>query len=365
MSDHACQFAAARDAEAGALCRLLIDEMKMAPNAIDAGVPFVACETTTPGTCDDGWNCSVQVESHTAGDKTLQPGEIYTSALALLEEEEDRFVASQGKTSRPFTDLVSTRTTFRHPGLFSDFDPKTHDDDKLLQRIGRTFARMRADLVAQGYAKDTPDFRIVLAQRICDWMFDPKGLGVSKIDLAGRERAVIELMRLPPGERQGDCSELARLLCGLMRLAGLDAEILDVQWDKLDVTIFWHMAVALFPDPNDRSRMITIDPYHKGWMSEQGHFAQSIMPAVSALAAFNANAEHAAVEPSALFSSTEPPLAHALRYDPHYALALYMRALRAHEHGDTTQARTAIEAARRARPCTPNVKSLEREIITP
>ena len=280
----------------------------------------------------------------------------FEAAIHLLEQEEEAFAASNGKSRRPFTDLVSTKTDFRVPWLFNDFNPKTATDDALLLSATKAIAGIKGRIAATGAREETPAFRRQLAADLVAWIMSPKGLDAKTVtswqdydsvvrfmtlprkklipvlkgeqslrEPAGTEDTLLELLGRPSKERYGDCSMLARVAYAVFRLAGLDPTFIDVQRDRFDPTITEHAAVGFAPDPSQPGKLLTVDLYHDGWVSEEGHPLQSAISAVSALAVY---LNDRAID-LALAKGTRHPseLDHidrifqlALAYDPSYAL---------------------------------------------
>ncbi|MFH0799053.1 MAG: hypothetical protein V2A66_02585 [Pseudomonadota bacterium] len=215
---------------------------------------------------------------------------IYANSISLLEKEEDEFVTSGGHSGRPFTDLVSTKTTFRVPWLVNDFNPLTNTDNQMLVKIGGAIAKARAETKAKGLVEGTLEFNRAFVAELVSWMESAKGVSfvVVEVEGASREMMLMEFLVQPDGRREGDCSELSRLAYTVFRLAGLAPEFLYVEKDRIDPEITEHMAIGLHLDPDHPEKIFIVDLYHH-IVSDQGHTEQSKLTALGAMAVYYDN----------------------------------------------------------------------------
>lgn len=280
MTEKTTELLKKQDPRAAALYAILREDIGVADSSIDRGVPFVDCDIkscrrgTKPGTRENG---------------EIEPGEVYETAVELLEKEEDAFAASGGSEKRPFTDLVSTKTDFRVPWLFNDFDPKTTSDDEVLLSAAGAVAKTKKELSAVGKKGGTPAFNRELVKKLVSTMLSKNGFGLIPLPPKAPEETVLELLSHAPGKRAGACTELSRLAYGLFRLAGLKTTFVEVQQDYFDISENFHMAVGVKLNPEEPKNLTTVDMLYNGWISDTGHILQSEMPAVTSLAAYVTN----------------------------------------------------------------------------
>lgn len=337
----------------------ILDEAHIPEKDIDAGVPRIACAPQ---------GCAAETAANTAGNGIREPGEVYGAIISLLEREEDAFVESGGKASRPFTDLVSMQSTFRVPWLMNDFSPTTTRDDRLLLTLAGGIDRIKGAIGASGPPAGTKAFNTALVRELTRWMLSPNGLRAAPIGLDEIEEPLVDFLSRRDPSRRGDCTELSRLAYEVFRLAGLRTTFFDVQQDAFDPTITQHMAVGVALDPAYPGRFTTIDLVHHGWISEEGHPLQSTMPAISALAVYEGSRALHAMDgatdiDTSLTANVDALFQRALSYDPFYPLTHYNYAFFLSQwKGNRTG---AIEEARRAeglRPFERDFKALVRRL---
>jgi hypothetical protein len=278
MSDP-CRTLKSTDPQAAGLCHLLTQEMGVPLESIDKGVPYIRCTES---------KCQMQMVEGTAGNGIPEAGEVYEASIALLEREEDAFAASDGKTERRFTDLVSTTTTFHVPWLYNDFNPNTHHDDRLLLSTAKKIREIKQKIRDDGKKDGTYAFNRELLKHLVSWKKGPKSPGVVRVDFGKRELTLIQCREQPKGKCKGDCTELSRDIYADFRLATLNTAFIDVQRTAYDPQVKDHNAVGVRLNPLDPDRITTVDLYY-GVILKRGHLMQSEMPAISALAAYNSN----------------------------------------------------------------------------
>ncbi|HPQ81505.1 MAG TPA: hypothetical protein PLZ86_07255 [bacterium] len=311
-----------QDPKAAALYALLRDEMGVKGNDIDSGVPFIDCDANS---------CRRGIKPGTAKNGFVEPGEVYEAAIALLEKEEDSFAASEGKAQRPFTDLVSTKSNFRVPWLFNDFDTGTDADDRMLLSAARMVSGAKAAILSRGEASGSAKFNLELTKKLVSTMLSKDGFGLKPDSPEPPEDTVMDMLSLPPGMRNGACTELSRFAYGVFRLAGLKPSFIEVQRDSINGG-FNHMAVGVRLNAKDPEKITTVDMLHGGWISHEGHELWAEMPAVTSMAAYFTNRAHyeiTAAKPKtpARIEEVDRLFKEALRLDPSFSLAHYNRSI--------------------------------------
>jgi hypothetical protein len=261
----------------------------------------------------------------TAGDGKLEPNEIYGAAIRKLEEEEDRFVASGGKSQRTFTDLVSTCSTFRVPWLFNDFDKATTLDDQTLFRIVRTIATIKKSIT--GLRLNTYSYNHALVTKLVTWMES----SLKRVSLASAERTNLEMA----AGKDGDCTELSRFAHAVLRLAGFKPEFLIITENAINPNNPYHIAVGVPLDPGKRNELTQIDLYYKYFLKKGlSHPGRIIASRQTMLAVGEITEARNISAKQTLIARTIARYKHALQFDEYYPDAYYnmARALYKHAH---------------------------------
>ena len=337
MSDP-CRALKSTDPQAASLCHLLTQEMGVPLESIDKGVPYIHCTES---------KCQMQTVEGTAGNGLPEAGEVFEASIALMEKEENAFAASSGKTERRFTDLVSTKTTFRVPWLFNDFNKNTNHDDQLLLKTSNKIREIKDKIRKNGHGKKegTYSFNRKVLEALIRWMEDSNGM-------------------------EGYCDKLTRNSYAISRLAEFSPTFVDVQRNKFDSETYSHNAVGVRLDPSNPDRVTIVDLYY-GVILEEGHLMQSEMPAISALTVYHLNEAYSLMtdkdaDRKGDAERLEKLFLEALRYDPHYAVvhfnyAFFLEYWKADRQG----ARIEAKKASQLRPDHPVYRSFSVDLCEP
>ena len=273
----------------------------------------------------------VEKVPNTAGDGRLEPNEIYGAAIKKLEEEEDRFVATNGRSGRPFTDLVSNCSTFRVPWLFNDFNTKTTRDNRTLLHIAAKIAAIKKSI---RHRSDTYEYKSALLAKLVSWM-------EGSLNRTGYISVESTNLQMANGHL-GDCTELSRFAYAIFRMAGLKPEFLIVTKHAFNPSIRYHMAVGIPIHPSFPDFLTQVDLYHKDFVKDLYRHPGRVSASPQTMLAVGAVTEgfhilHNSLPSTpaqALFDQTFKHYSLALTFDEHFPDAHYNLASVLYELGN-------------------------------
>ena len=190
----------------------------------------------------------VEIIGNTRGDGVLNAQEIFSSVIDLLEGEEMNAVSSFSFSSFERIGFTSQNTSFVVPWLLSE-------NSQLINQISSRLTNFKSELRDSGLEEGSREFNFNLAEKIASYIVDPEGLNVRRSVIALQEWTAEEALT---SSHQADCSEFSMIFYELSRLAGLDANIINVIKNSSGIREY-HFLVGLRLNPGAPNEITFVD----------------------------------------------------------------------------------------------------------
>lgn len=234
-----CTHLAEDHADAATLCNWMITSGIRSVSQIDTGVQTIDFASSPP---------HVETLANTQSNGVLEASEVYSAAIDVLEKEEDCAFASSFFTDAAFlyANYVAQNTSLRVPWLLNR---------SLMSQIAPHISSIKSELLQKGLVPQTLDYNLALARALADYIVNPQGLAVSRTHIASQEWTAAEVLTQ---SKEADCTEFSAVYYELCRLAGLDANIVEVIINSSGFREY-HICVGLRLNPSDSNDITFVD----------------------------------------------------------------------------------------------------------